>query len=136
MAAIDTGTTDLLADLDESVLTLTLNRPEKRNALDPPTIDALGQTFLDVEADDSVAVLVLSGAGDRAFCAGSDLSSLARYPSTWHFRNRVEYATAVRNVRKPVIAALKGWVLGGGWKPWARHRPSCAAPGHCQATGR
>jgi enoyl-CoA hydratase/carnithine racemase len=58
--------------------------------------------------------VLLRGAGERAFCAGSDLNSLAAYPSTWHFRNRVEYAAAIRGIRKPVIAALQGWTLGGG----------------------
>ena len=75
---------------------------------------AIQRYCAEIDRDDAVRVVLLKGTGSRAFCAGSDLGSLAEYPTAWKFRNRVEYATAVRNVRKPVIAALKGWVLGGG----------------------
>ncbi len=67
-----------------------------------------------VDRDDAVRVVLIKGAGDRAFSSGSDLNSLAEYSSAWAFRNRIVYENAVRNIRKPVIAALKGWVLGGG----------------------
>lgn len=108
-------TTDHIAlTIDEGVAVLTLNRPEKLNAITPDMAAAIQDNCAAVDRDDSVRVLLVKGAGERAFCAGSDLNSLAEYPSCWKFRNRVEYATAVRNVRKPVVAALKGWVLGGG----------------------
>jgi enoyl-CoA hydratase/carnithine racemase len=74
----------------------------------------LARLCAEVDGNDAVRVVLLKGAGGCAFSAGSDLNSLAEYPSAWKFRNRVEYAHAVRGVRKPVIAALKGWVLGGG----------------------
>ena len=67
-----------------------------------------------MDADDEVRAVLLRGEGERAFCSGSDLNALAAYPSAWHFRNRVEYAHVVRSIRKPVVAALKGWTLGGG----------------------
>jgi len=54
------------------------------------------------------------GAGDRAFSAGSDLNALVDISDLMAFRNRVEYAAVVRDIRKPVVASLKGWVLGGG----------------------
>ncbi|HXX83242.1 MAG TPA: enoyl-CoA hydratase/isomerase family protein [Casimicrobiaceae bacterium] len=108
-------TTDLIAlTIDEGVAILTLNRPEKLNAITPDMAAAIQEHCAAVDRDDSVRVLLVRGAGERAFCAGSDLNALAEYPSSWKFRNRVEYATAVRDVRKPVVAALKGWVLGGG----------------------
>lgn len=100
--------------IDAGIATLTLNRPEKLNAITPEMAAAIQEHCAAVDRDDAIRVLLIEGAGERAFCAGSDLNSLAEYASTWKFRNRVEYATAVRNVRKPVIAALKGWVLGGG----------------------
>jgi enoyl-CoA hydratase len=56
---------------------------------------------------------VVRGEGAKAFSAGSDLNTLAE-PDPWALRNRVEYAAVVRNIQKPVIAALRGWVLGGG----------------------
>ena len=98
----------------EAIAEITINRPEKHNAVTPDMAAAIECHCLAVDRDDAVRVVLLRGAGERAFSAGSDLGSLAEYPSTWKFRNRVEYAAAVRNVRKPVVAALKGWVLGGG----------------------
>jgi enoyl-CoA hydratase len=61
-----------------------------------------------------VRVATIAGAGGRAFSAGSDLNALADISDMWAFRNRIEYAAVVRDIRKPVIAGLKGWVLGGG----------------------
>lgn len=98
----------------EAVAKITLNRPEKLNAVTPDMAAALQNYCAVVDRDDTVRAVLVKGSGDRAFSAGSDLNSLAEYPSAWQFRNRVEYATAVRNIRKPVVAALKGWVLGGG----------------------
>ena len=100
--------------IDDGVAILTLDRPEKLNAVTPEMAEAIAGYCAAVDRDDAVRVLLIKGAGERAFCTGSDLNSLAQYSSTWNFRNRVEYANVVRNVRKPVVAALKGWVLGGG----------------------
>jgi enoyl-CoA hydratase len=93
---------------------IVLNRPHKHNAVTPEMAAALEEICAKVDRDDAVRAVLIRGAGERAFSAGSDLNSLAEYPSAWKFRNRSEYATTVRNVRKPVVAALKGWVLGGG----------------------
>ena len=97
-----------------TVAELLLDRPAKHNAITPAMAAAIADTARSLDADDAVRVVLVRGAGERAFCAGSDLNSLAAYPSSWHFRNRVEYATAIRTIRKPVIAALQGWTLGGG----------------------
>ena len=96
------------------VAELLLDRPGKHNAITPAMAAAMAEAARALDADASVRVILLRGAGERAFCAGSDLNSLAGYASSWDFRNRVEYATAIRNMRKPVIAALQGWTLGGG----------------------
>lgn len=96
------------------VAEITLNRPQKHNAVTQEMAAALQHFCTTVDHDDSIRVVLLKGAGDRAFCSGSDLNSLAQYPTAWRFRNRVIYEAAIRNIRKPVIAALKGWVLGGG----------------------
>jgi enoyl-CoA hydratase len=98
----------------DAIAEITLNRPEKLNAVTPEMADAIERYCVEIDRDDAVRAVLLKGAGERAFCAGSDLNALAAYPTAWKFRNRVEYATAVRNLRKPVVAALKGWVLGGG----------------------
>lgn len=100
--------------LHGAVAEVLLDRPAKHNAVTPAMAAAIAEAARALDAEDSVRVVLLRGAGERAFCAGSDLNSLAAYASTWHFRNRVEYATAIRTIRKPVIAALQGWTLGGG----------------------
>src|SRR3569623_734944 len=91
-----------------------LNRPQKHNAMTPKMAAELQAICAAIDRDDTVRVVMLKGAGERAFCSGSDLNSLAEYPSAWAFRNRVISENALRNIKKPVIAALKGWVLGGG----------------------
>ena len=107
-------TEEVTLTISDSVAEITLNRPEKLNAVTPEMAAALARFCAQADRDDGVRSVLLKGAGVRAFCAGSDLNSLAEYPSAWKFRNRIEYATAVRDIRKPVVAALKGWVLGGG----------------------
>ncbi len=100
--------------VEGAVAEIRLDRPEKLNAVTPEMAAALKRHCEEVDRDDGVRAVLISGAGTRAFSAGSDLNSLAEYPSPWKFRNRTEYAHAVRSIRKPVVAALKGWVLGGG----------------------
>jgi enoyl-CoA hydratase len=100
--------------IEASVAEVTLARPEKLNAVTPQMAADIERICIAIDRDDEVRAVLLTATGDRAFSAGSDLGSLAAYPSTWQFRNRIEYAAAFRNVRKPVVAALKGWVLGGG----------------------
>lgn len=96
------------------VAEVTLARPDKLNAITPEMAEDIERICLALDRDEAVRAVLVVGAGSRAFSAGSDLGALAAYPSAWRFRNRVEYATAFRNLRKPVVAALKGWVLGGG----------------------
>ena len=69
---IDTGTEDLLANLQDGVLTLTLNRPDARNAMSGEMTTALGQQLADAELDTQVRCVVLTGAG-KGFCAGGDV---------------------------------------------------------------
>jgi enoyl-CoA hydratase len=96
------------------VAEIVLNRPEKHNAITVEMAAALQEACAKADSDDAVRVVLIKGAGNRAFSSGSDLNSLAAYPSAWKFRNRVIYEGVIRNIKKPVIAALKGWVLGGG----------------------
>lgn len=99
---------------DGFVAEIVLNRPAKLNAVTPAMATRLQELCRALDADEGVRAVLIRGAGGRAFSAGSDLNALAGYASAWAFRNRVEYATAVRDMRKPVVAALSGWVLGGG----------------------
>src|SRR5215218_8824424 len=76
MADIDTGTDELLARVQDGVAVLTMNRPERRNALTESMLAALASTLRAVEADDDVGCVVLTGAGG-AFCAGGDVKAMA-----------------------------------------------------------
>lgn len=107
-----TGRVDL--SINDGVGHIVLVRPEKHNAITPDMAQELGRICRDVDENDDIRSVVISGAGERAFSAGSDLNILADMSDIWAFRNRIEYAAVVRDIRKPVVAALKGWVLGGG----------------------
>jgi len=100
--------------VDAWVATITLDRPAKHNAITPAMAAELAGHCREVDARDDVRVVLLRGAGERAFSAGSDLTALAEDRGVWAFRNRIEYAAVVRDIRKPVVALLRGWVLGGG----------------------
>lgn len=100
------------------VATLLLNRPDKLNAMSVAMDRMLNDAVLRINADDEIRVVVLTGAGDRAFCAGSDLGDLEGYGTSWQYRNRtdrnLDYALGVWKIRKPVIAAAHGYCIGGG----------------------
>lgn len=93
---------------------LTLDRPAKHNAITPAMAVELRDRVDAINVDPEIRTVVLRGGGDKAFCAGSDLNALDEYDGVWTFRNRVEYASEIRRIGKPVIAAVKGWALGGG----------------------
>jgi enoyl-CoA hydratase/carnithine racemase len=101
---------------EDGVAEIVLDRPAKHNAVTPEMAKAIAHHAAAVDADPALRCVLLRGAGDRAFCSGTDLHALAAYPDLWSFRNRVEYSTSVREIRKPVVAALKGWALGGGFE--------------------
>jgi len=105
---------DLLVAIDGAIARITLNRPDKLNTMTP----AMGKHLLgvvdEINANDEVRVVVLSGAGTRAFSAGSDVSVLDGYGTNWQLRNRVDYARAIWAIRKPVIAKIRGYCIGGG----------------------
>src|SRR3954447_7070101 len=96
------------------VAEIVLGRPEKLNAITPEMASAIHRIAEEIDRSEEVHAVLLLAMGERAFSAGSDLESLAAYSSAWSFRNRIEYAAAIRRIRQPVVAALKGWTLGGG----------------------
>lgn len=99
---------------DDGVALVTLNRPEKLNAVTPAMSKELTRLAHVLNEADEVRAIVLTGAGERAFCAGSDIRTLDEYATPWEFRNRVDYCDALREVRKPLIAAINGYAFGGG----------------------
>jgi enoyl-CoA hydratase len=100
----------------EGVAVLTLDRPAKHNAITNAMADQLAAHARAVNADEAIRAVLLRGAGDRAFCAGMDLKAIEAFPTAWDFRHRPDYPGAVRSIRKPVVAAVKGWALGGGFE--------------------
>jgi enoyl-CoA hydratase/carnithine racemase len=101
---------------------VTLNRPDAMNALDGSANDALVEVWKDTLADDEILVCIVTGAGDRAFCAGADLKSytpLLAAMGSWHARglaSRPGFGGITRALPfwKPVIAAVNGYAIGGG----------------------
>jgi len=122
MTDLDTGTDELLATVQDGVAVLTLNRPERRNALTEVMLTALAATLRAVEADGDVACVVLTGAGG-AFCAGGDVKAMAEgdgraRPFDEHVqRQRVshrETSGRLHRMPKPTIAAIPGAAAGAG----------------------
>ena len=120
---IETGTEHLLASVDAGVATLTMNRPERRNALSGEMLDALDRSIREVERADDVRCVVLTGAGG-AFCAGGDVKEFAKgaassggsFDQRVHNQRLSQRATsgALHAMPKPVIAALPGPAAGAG----------------------
>ncbi len=100
--------------------TITINRPEVLNCFDYITLKELGQAFEDVAKDDSVAVAVITGAGERAFCTGADLreqeDAILNKPNQYYkwMYAFIEMHDRLRNIGKPTIARLNGMTVGGG----------------------
>ncbi|GGD57594.1 enoyl-CoA hydratase/isomerase family protein [Croceicoccus mobilis] len=104
----------LIFDVQDHVATITFNRAEKLNALTPAMAAALIEAVAECNVSNAVRCVVVTGAGEKAFSAGSDISTLDSYATPWDFRNRDDYCDALRACRKPVVAAINGYALGGG----------------------
>jgi enoyl-CoA hydratase len=107
----------IIYEKGEGIATITLNRPEALNAFSREVVEEILQTLEDVRNDENVRVVVLTGAGEKAFSAGADIKSMigmtvlkARELSLMGEK----LCLALENLEKPVIAALNGYALGGG----------------------
>jgi enoyl-CoA hydratase len=87
---------------------IVLDRPSKMNAITPEMSRELQGVCSAFDEDRGIRVVTIAGAGERAFSAGSDLNTLADLNDIMAFRDRIEYAALVRDIKKPVIGALKG----------------------------
>jgi len=106
-------TDQIVVEISGHVATVRLNRPEKLNAVTQAMSDSLVRIVRGLNADADIRAVVYTGTG-RAFSAGSDISTLDQYETPWEFRNRRDYCDALRELRKPLIAAVNGYAFGGG----------------------
>ena len=111
---------EILYEKQDGVARLTINRPDKYNACTPVTLMELGQALTDAWVDNSVGVVVFTGAGEKAFCTGGDQSirdeegyrgTVAALPLEVAWQT---VTSLIRNVPKPVIARVNGYAIGGG----------------------
>jgi enoyl-CoA hydratase len=108
---------NLLCEIADDVAVVTVNRPDKLNALNIQTISELHACMSDLAANPEVRVVVLRGAGEKAFVAGADISELATMDATTAETlacRGQEVMNLIENLGKPVIAAVGGFALGGG----------------------
>jgi len=120
--SITSPTDDLLVEQEGHVVTVTMNRPDKRNAWSGDMIHGMAEVWDAIDADDSVRVAVLTGGGGN-FCAGADLTAMSASRSSGDdgFADKVGAATAAfrgmlrsKRLSKPLIAAVEGYALAGG----------------------
>ena len=108
---------NLIVEMDNQTAIVTVNRPKVLNALNKETIKELKQVFEELEGDDSVLSVILTGAGEKSFVAGADITEI-RTSTAMEARDWGRYAQAVfnsvENFPKTVIAAVNGFALGGG----------------------
>ncbi len=108
----------LLYDVDaDGVATVTLNRPDQLNALSQRVLAELASAFRQARADDAVRGVVLTGAGEKAFAAGADISEFEAMESLEGHRFALRgqgVLTSIEGMAKPVVAAVNGFALGGG----------------------
>ncbi|MGF1557084.1 enoyl-CoA hydratase/isomerase family protein [Paucihalobacter sp.] len=109
---------NILSEHDNGITTITINRPNKLNALNKATIEELHQAFKEADNDKKVKVIIITGSGEKAFVAGADISEFADFS----IENGGKLAAKgqellfdfVENLSTPVIAAVNGFALGGG----------------------
>lgn len=110
--------TNVLLSTRQSIATITINRPNKLNALNSETIQELHDAFEVSEANNEIKVIILTGSGEKAFVAGADISEFANFSEKeggqLAAKGQELLFDFVENLSKPVIAAVNGFALGGG----------------------
>src|SRR3972149_5623410 len=111
------GYEDIIYEKKDGTAWITINRPDRLNSFRWETIDELTEAFQDADRDGTIGVIVLTGAGDRAFCGGGDIPTMRALDFNtgmlWN-KKLLNLAMGMRNARQPVIAAVNGHCIGGG----------------------
>jgi enoyl-CoA hydratase len=109
---------NILIEKENGLAQLTINRPKKLNALNRETLEEIHNAFAELESDENVKIIVLTGSGEKAFVAGADISEFADYSiaegKNLAAKGQEEVFDRIANFPKPVIAAINGFALGGG----------------------
>ena len=108
---------NILTAIEKGILTITVNRPDKLNALNYQTIQEIGAAIQIVEKDSKIKGVIITGSGNKAFVAGADISEFSNYSTEEGKQLSVaggKVFNSIENCSKPVIAAVNGFALGGG----------------------
>lgn len=108
---------NIILDVTEGIATITFNRPKSLNALNGQTLDELSSALDHIEGDETIRVLILTGAGEKAFVAGADITELATFNTLqgkMFARKGQLIISRLQELAIPVIAAVNGFALGGG----------------------
>ncbi len=107
---------NILIAVHDAILTITINRPDKLNALSKQTIEEIGDAIKNAEADRSIAGIIITGSGTKAFVAGADITEFVKYSSEGKELSAHGHRVfkSIELCTKPVIAAVNGFALGGG----------------------
>ncbi len=102
---------------EDGIVVITASRPEKLNAMNELAWQELGDFFARADHDPAIRVIILTGAGDKAFIAGADISALAKKTGVTALASQAyQYVTRIETCSKPVIAAVNGYAFGGGFE--------------------
>lgn len=115
--------------IEGPIATITLNRPNKLNTVTAAMGKSLFQIAAEINDNDAIRAVILTGTGERAFSAGSDIGLLSNYGTNWQLRNRADYCRALWSIRKPLIAVIRGYCIGGGLEMALMSDVRFAAPG-------
>jgi len=109
---------NILLEIDDKLAYITINRPKKLNALNKETIAELHEAFAELDLNDTIRVIILTGSGDKAFVAGADISEFADFDvangAKLSKQGHETLYDFIENLSTPVIAAINGFALGGG----------------------
>ena len=117
--SVEKNYTDILYHKAEGIAKITINRPQVRNAFRPQTVKEMIDALADARYDENIGTIILTGAGELAFCSGGDQKVRGDYggyrdDKGTHHLNVLDFQRQIRTCPKPVVAAVAGYAIGGG----------------------